>query len=882
MDFQSQLYNLAGIGSDGDGGFLTTLNNLANAQVQGGTVSNQPSMPVAPSPAQLGTGQAGAQQAISNAPYQAPQFTMPAAAPAAPAAQMGPTQAAAMGQQPANPLNQPVGPVQPQMNAGRGAQGGPTLQQLQAAGLTQPTPVMPQAQTGAVFPTAYQGPGGGQAMPIPTAIAPTQASQQAYNPFGAQPGQTVDQVTPQDLATDQIFGKMLGAESGNQNYLPNGQAVVSPTGAKYAAQVQPETARNPGYGVRPAQADTPEEYNRVGREYFEAMNKKYDGNREKAVAAYNAGPGRVDHAIKLAEQNGGDWKQYLPAETQQYLAKVNPKAVEQQVANATTQQQKQATPVTGAMPQNPQSTGNEAHDELIAAGIDPQKLMNIAYDKTGKYDDTTRKAAYTAARDMLDHQFGMEQVAKQLQADPQKAIAKAQQNTPEGSRFRAMLYELAGAKQAAADEYNKLGVGSSWQPGFMTDDKGNLKRYSVYMTPDGQAKRAIDSSTGQEVTDPKTLGALNGGGIAMKGAATGQTMGFDKNNHAISHTVLPNGQGVIWKDETTGTVLPGAPEGYRTTSESSEERARTNMAAQIEKRMRQDNSDAARTNSTPPHTEEQIAEQVARAKSGQPLTYSAPVQPTPVAPVNPNAPQPTNKPVDVNAVPQAPVEGAWATPEANEVARRNPTAESIAKYLTAPPSSTGRNSAGSSALMNDVRKINPEYNEQRFKEAQLTRNDYAKVSPSSAGGQVQAINRAIPHLDQLEMAAKALENGNMPLVNSIANQFHVNLGDDKASAARAIQNLVSSEVQKAVTGGLGGIEERKDLSEKLSTNLSPKALASVVRQYQGLMATQAEGLKQNWTSHGLPAKEWDEKLVPRAREVVQRAQKENNNTRGNW
>mgnify|MGYP003348882665 CR=1 FL=1 len=48
------------------------------------------------------------------------------------------------------------------------------------------------------------------------------------------------------------------------------------------------------------------------------------GDEEKAVAAYNAGPGRVEQAVQRANTEGGSWKDYIPEETKQYLAKVIP------------------------------------------------------------------------------------------------------------------------------------------------------------------------------------------------------------------------------------------------------------------------------------------------------------------------------------------------------------------------------------------------------------------------------------------------------------------------------------------------------------------------------------------------------------------------------
>jgi soluble lytic murein transglycosylase len=52
------------------------------------------------------------------------------------------------------------------------------------------------------------------------------------------------------------------------------------------------------------------------------MVKRYGGNLGHAWAAYNAGPGALDQAIKQADaQPGGDYLTFMPAETQAYVAK---------------------------------------------------------------------------------------------------------------------------------------------------------------------------------------------------------------------------------------------------------------------------------------------------------------------------------------------------------------------------------------------------------------------------------------------------------------------------------------------------------------------------------------------------------------------------------
>lgn len=82
-------------------------------------------------------------------------------------------------------------------------------------------------------------------------------------------------------------------------------------------QVMPETARDPGFGLRPANPNNPADMNRLGREYRATMQRRYAGDPAKMWAAYNAGPGRVDNALA----GGGDWLSRLPAETRGYVSK---------------------------------------------------------------------------------------------------------------------------------------------------------------------------------------------------------------------------------------------------------------------------------------------------------------------------------------------------------------------------------------------------------------------------------------------------------------------------------------------------------------------------------------------------------------------------------
>ena len=118
---------------------------------------------------------------------------------------------------------------------------------------------------------------------------------------------------------DAFTNAVMQTESGGD---PN---AVSSAGARGLMQIMPDTARDPGFGVKPMQDGSPQENVRVGKDYLNAMLHKYGGNQMLALAAYNGGPGRVDAALQKAGGDPQQAMQYLPAETQAYPGKVQSK-----------------------------------------------------------------------------------------------------------------------------------------------------------------------------------------------------------------------------------------------------------------------------------------------------------------------------------------------------------------------------------------------------------------------------------------------------------------------------------------------------------------------------------------------------------------------------
>lgn len=136
---------------------------------------------------------------------------------------------------------------------------------------------------------------------------------------------------------ERAFNIAVGTESGGRQFGSDGKPLTSPKGAVGIAQVMPatapEAAKLAGLPWDENRYKNDPEYNKaLGKAYFQQQLQSNGGDLAKAYAAYNAGPGRLQEAIKKADQSAklaqGDptvpvrtWLDFMPAETRGYVAK---------------------------------------------------------------------------------------------------------------------------------------------------------------------------------------------------------------------------------------------------------------------------------------------------------------------------------------------------------------------------------------------------------------------------------------------------------------------------------------------------------------------------------------------------------------------------------
>jgi hypothetical protein len=205
-------------------------------------------------------------------------------------------------------------------------------------------------------------------------------------------------------------------------------------------------------------------------------------------------------------------------------------------------------------------------------------------------------------------------------------------------------------------------------------------------------------------------------------------------------------------------------------------------------------------------------------------------------------------------------------------------AQSIANYQSKPATAGGAQGPYNQAVMARVRQINPDYDESKWETAKKTRQAF---TTGKQGDTVRSMNVAVDHLDTLDKAAKALNNGDLRLFNQIGNEYQRNVGGPAITDFNSIKSIVGSEVAKAVSGSGGSaLGDREEIRREIDASNSPAQLAGVIRKYQDLMVGQLKGLKTQYEDSGL--KDFDKKLAEPTRRVLTRVENESKQTRSNW
>lgn len=144
---------------------------------------------------------------------------------------------------------------------------------------------------------------------------------------------------------------------------------------------------------------------------------------------------------------------------------------------------------------------------------------------------------------------------------------------------------------------------------------------------------------------------------------------------------------------------------------------------------------------------------------------------------------------------------------------------------------------------------------------------YQSFAPNGNNGKtLSAINTATQHLGLLRDYATALNNGDVPTANALANQFQKAFGDPKLTNFNSIASTVAAEVTNANTKSGGTLGDRDEILKNLNPSGSPKQMLDGIDSLQKLMSGKLNAVQLQFvdpdTGLGKTKEEFQKLLLP--------------------
>lgn len=184
----------------------------------------------------------------------------------------------------------------------------------------------------------------------------------------------------------------------------------------------------------------------------------------------------------------------------------------------------------------------------------------------------------------------------------------------------------------------------------------------------------------------------------------------------------------------------------------------------------------------------------------------------------------------------------------------SPTVASTVKAYSEgrmPVPTGGRNNSQFQALQPLIEQYDPSFDAVNYQARAKTRQDFTAGKSAQT---VNALNTVAQHVAALKDASDALNNGDYPAVNKVANFYGQQTGNDAKTNFDNIVGHVSEELTKAYRGAGGAESDISREMENLSSSSSPKqfqgAFSKIGELLQGKIDAMQEQYKQGMGTAG--------------------------------
>ena len=668
--------------------------------------------------------------------------------------------------------------------------------------------------------------------PRPESLRVNDFAAAAPAPIGVDAEAPVPMPRQRPAPTDDIFPRVIQNESTGRQLDKNGNPLTSPKGAIGIAQIMPttgpEAAKLAGLPWDEQKFNYDANYNAaLGKAYFDHQTNVFGGDPEKGAAAYNAGPGKLQEAMAMAAAHGGSYKDYLPAETQNYLGKifgqqqagVGPRGDEGGQALAFNRESSiagsQGIGTIDAL--RAQKDGGANAPLPLTQGEGGDRTIEAMAGEAAKGANTPTQLAQNAS--ILERLTGI-----QLSDAGRQALMAAglrMMTTPgnigtvlgtAGMQGMATYSEAKQMEQAQAVEQQKMRQAellrttiTPYQQGML--DRENLKP-SGYRTEDGHPIM-YDTRRGG-MTD----------GITGK-LLTPKDMENSQQGTPDVFAPLPPGKKT---SEDNGTVPPKAKP------------VQFNPEAGIDPEK--------------PLTFEQLQKQ--NEQNTEDLTEKLKSQ------VDIHAPG--THPEILDRVKERLGPGIAGTIKAVAEGRQT---------LTSVPSRTyevnGKKVSERVIVEQGVHQYMDNWEQST---ASLRADTMRDLSPKGKTGQlVLGVNQLLPHLKTASDAALALDNSAYPAANSIKNWWLTATGDPRVQKFNTVRDVAALDAARILRGGGFTLEEVKNWQNNIKGAGSPKQLQGVLNMLAGdLMGARMNSIEHSYKMFA--GKDAPDLLSPHAKEAL--------------
>jgi hypothetical protein len=205
----------------------------------------------------------------------------------------------------------------------------------------------------------------------------------------------------------------------------------------------------------------------------------------------------------------------------------------------------------------------------------------------------------------------------------------------------------------------------------------------------------------------------------------------------------------------------------------------------------------------------------------------------------------------------------------------NPTAAAIASYQIPPPSARSLAAPAGQMLMRQVLASNPEYDATQFPNRQKTRIAWTS---GTQGQQINAMNTAIGHLDQMSDAVAALGNTDTRIVNEARNWLRTSFGDPAVTNFNTLKTALTGELASVLKRTGATDSEIKQVESTVAAQNSPAQLAGYIKTNIPIMGSKLSAL--NYQYHqAMGEKDPFQALSPESKGVLQKYGFDPNNPR---